>query len=124
MTNALYPQAVLGPNSGYLNQLSPVIGNYLPNAINCTKVNAYAFDLADRLPTGLPLGYGGSIVGEGGNTPIFLVQRIGRRYGLFPFQAAEIRPPGPPGARARSASSNAASKRSALTSAVLEKLAT
>ena len=123
MTNALYPQAVLGPNSGYLNQLSPVIGNFIPNAINCTNVNAYAFDLADRLPTGLPLGYGGSIVGEGGNTPIFLVQRIGRRYGLFPFQAAEIRPPGP-GARARSASSNAASKRSALTSAVLEKLAT
>jgi hypothetical protein len=121
MTNALYPQAVLGPNSGYLNQLSPVIGNYLPNAINCTNVNAYAFDLADRLPTGLPLGYGGSIVGEGGNTPIFLVQRIGRRYGLFPFFAAEILGPR---ARARSASSDAASKRSALTSAVLEKLAT
>jgi hypothetical protein len=121
MTDALYPQAVLGPNSGYLNQLSPVAGNFFANGDNCVNVNVYAFDLADRLPTGLPLGYGGSIVGEGGNTPIFLVQRIGRRYGLFPFFAAEILGPR---ARARSASSDAASKRSALTSAVLEKLAT
>lgn len=85
MVDALYPSQPLSPNAAWLGmngslaQLAYILGT-----------NDYTFSLADRLAAGLPLGYGGSVVGESpGGIPLWIVSRVARRYGLSTWATTE-----------------------------------